>query len=157
MQSKQRKIRRVAMQTLYQIDLRGQDDLEAIRAGLGDLPKPTQADEQAYELATAAWEQRKDADEIVAVLAPQWPTHRQPPLDRAILRLAHYEMASGRTPVKVAINEAIELAKRYCCEQSPSFINGVLDKIAKRIDSTTEDITPENLEESSDTAAVDMD
>ena len=64
-------------------------------------------------------------------LAPDWPTHRQPPLDRAILRLAHYEMTSGHAPIKVAINEAVELAKNYCAERSPPFINGVLDKMAR--------------------------
>ena len=72
---------------------------------------------------------------LVAELAPQWPTHRQPPVDRAILRLSFYEMASQIVPVKVAINEAIELAKEYGSEQSPSFVNGVLDKMAKRLPS----------------------
>ncbi len=67
-------------------------------------------------------------------LTPDWPTHRQPPVDRAILRLAHHEMVSGHAPVKVAINEGVELAKRYADKESPAFINGVLDKLAKRLE-----------------------
>jgi len=87
----------------------------------------------AATLALEAWATRPAADEKVAALAPDWPTHRQPPVDRAILRLAYYEMISGHAPVKVAINEAVELAKQFGSEQSPPFINGVLDKIAKTI------------------------
>ena len=68
-------------------------------------------------------------------LAPKWPTHRQPAVDRAILRLAYHEMKSGRTPIKVVINEAVELAKGYCSKESPPFINGVLDKMARQIQS----------------------
>ena len=73
------------------------------------------------------------SDEKATALAPDWPTHRQPPVDRAILRLAYYEMTSGHAPVKVAINEAVELAKQFGSEQSPPFINGVLDKLARAI------------------------
>lgn len=131
--SKQRDIRRLAMQALYQIDVRGEADGEAVRATLREDFKAADSADDAYELAHAAWQTRGEADALATDLAPDWPTHRQPPVDRAILRLAYYEMASGRTPVKVAINEAIELAKQYCAEHSPSFINGVLDKMAKRM------------------------
>ncbi len=70
-----------------------------------------------------------EADHTVAELAPDWPTYRQPVVDRNILRLAYYEMIPGTTPPKVAINEAIELAKEFSTEKSPLFVNGVLDKI----------------------------
>lgn len=130
---KQRDIRRLAMQILYQMDLRGPADAQAIRQGLEDSPDSPELCRQAYELAQAAWEQHAEADSLATQIAPHWPTHRQPAVDRAILRLGYYEMASGRTPVKVAVNEAIELAKRFCSEQGPAFINGVLDKIAKKL------------------------
>ena len=123
------------MQVLYQLDLRGPADAEAIRAGLEHGPDDEPTQEEAFQLATTAYEHRGEADKLVAELAPQWPTHRQPPVDRAILRLSFYEMASQIVPVKVAINEAIELAKEYGTEQSPSFINGVLDKMARRLPS----------------------
>ena len=126
-------IRRLAMQLLYQIDLRGEADLEAIRRGLNDGVDPPEMAQTAFELAAAAWQKHAEADALATELAPAWPTPRQPPVDRAILRLAYFEMLTGRAPVKVAINEAVELAKEYCSEQSPPFINGVLDKVAKRV------------------------
>jgi N utilization substance protein B len=66
-------------------------------------------------------------------LAPDWPAHRQGAVDRCILRIAHYEMTSGRTPPKVAVNEAVELAKEFGSERSPAFVNGLLDKVLKRV------------------------
>jgi N utilization substance protein B len=121
------------MQALYQIDMRGDADLPAIHVAVReDAPDPADG-EEAYALAAAAWHSRGEADAKVVQLAPEWPTHRQPPVDRAILRLAWHEMATGRTPVKVAINEAVELAKAFCAEHSPSFINGVLDKMARDV------------------------
>jgi N utilization substance protein B len=128
-----RDIRRLAMQVLYQIDATGQAGEEALRESLAEGPDSIPVKERGLELARAAWARHAEADTLVAELAPKWPTHRQPPVDRAILRLAYYEIASGTTPMKVAINEAIELAKEFGSEQSPPFINGVLDKIAKRV------------------------
>ena len=134
--SKQSEIRRLAMQVLYQIDMRGEPDRQAIDASLVDAPGSAQDHTLALALAWAAWNQRADADALALELAPDWPTHRQPPVDRAILRLAYHEMASGRTPVKVAINEAVELAKAFCAENGPPFINGVLDKMARKLRET---------------------
>jgi len=129
--SKRHEIRRLAMQVLYQLDLRGQDDAQTILENLpGDKHSPEKCQE-AFELAMAAWVDRAQSDASICKLASQWPTHRQPPLDRAILRLACYELATNRVPKGVCINEAIILAKQFCSEQSPGFINGVLDKIAR--------------------------
>lgn len=137
--SKRSDIRRLAMQALYQIDMRGEGDLASIREAVHeDVSDPGLA-EEVFTLATGAWGSRKEADAKATALAPDWPTHRQPPVDRAILRLAYYEMISGHAPIKVAINEAVELAKSFCAENSPSFLNGVLDKMAK-------EITPPNPE-----------
>lgn len=131
---KRRDTRRLAMQLLYQIDVAGDTDRDALLAGLSDDAFDQPAVQQAaLDLALAAWARHGEADTLVAELAPDWPTHRQPPVDRAILRLAHHEMVSGHAPPKVAINEAVELAKRFAGEHSPPFINGVLDKIAKRL------------------------
>jgi len=129
-----RDIRRLAMQVLYQIDMRGQDDADAIREGLADGHDTAQVADEAFELAFAAWQNHANADELLAELAPKWPTYRQPPVDRAILRLAYHELITGRAPLRVVINEAVELAKQYSSEQSPSFVNGVLDKLARRVD-----------------------
>ena len=122
------------MQLLYQLDLRGEEESDQILSSAGeghpddDLPGP-----EAVELARAAWAAHRLADERVSEMTDQWPTHRQPPIDKSILRLAIHEMDEGLPPA-VAINEAVELAKRFGAEQSPAFINGVLDKIASRRD-----------------------
>ena len=122
------------MQVLYQIDLRGEGDLTDIAEALSDAPRQPDLSQSALELASAVWKHRESADALILELAPDWPTHRQPPVDRAILRQAYHEMTTGRVPVKVAINEAVELAKTYGAENSPSFINAVLDRIAKRLE-----------------------
>ena len=122
------------MQVLYQIDVTGETDRDALSADLDDAHDPPEVRDAALDLALAAWAEHDQADQQVATLAPDWPTHRQPPVDRAILRLAYHEIASGRSPATIAINEAIELAKAYASERAPAFINGVLDKMAKRIE-----------------------
>jgi len=119
------------MQILYQVDLRGESHIPEIRAGLIDGFDGPDVQESAFVLAQTAWDARAEADAAIEELAPQWPTHRQPPVDRAILRLAWHEMSTGLAPVKVAINEAIELAKQFGSENSAAFINGVLDKLAR--------------------------
>jgi N utilization substance protein B len=131
--SKRRDIRRLAMQVLYQIDLSGEADRQQILEGLDAVHDPQDVREAAVELALGAWAQRQGADDATSLLAKDWPTHRQPPVDRAILRLAYHEIISGHAPMKVAINEAVELSKQFSGESSPAFINGVLDKLAKQI------------------------
>ena len=140
-----REIRELALQVLYLIDARQADADEAIELALAEpvladeedqslaQPMSDQAKQRAADIARHAHAQRQIPDAIATDLAPGWPTSRQPAVDRAILRLAYYEMSSGLTPPKVAINEAIELAKRYSTERSPAFINGILDKMYKRL------------------------
>lgn len=124
-----RDIRRCAIQSLYQFDAGAADAPEIVRSSLNDSPGDDQTHARGFELAQHAWAARQQADAAVAQLSQDWPTHRQPLVDRAILRLAHYEMTSGRTPPKVAINEAVELAREFSTDKSPMFINGILDKI----------------------------
>lgn len=131
--SKRHDIRRLAMQVLYQIDATGETDAATILGGLDDRDADA-VQHEAVELALAAWDAREQHDAEVAAVAEDWPTHRQPPVDRAILRLAVHEMVVGRTPPKVVINESVELAKQYSNENAPSFINGVLDKLHKTLD-----------------------
>ena len=94
---------------------------------------------QALEMASGAWNGRDLADKWVERLAPQWPPRRQPAVDRNLLRLAIWEMTATDTPPKVAIDEAIELAKEFSTANSPSFINGVLDAVLKERESLTKE------------------
>ncbi len=155
-----RDIRRLAFQALFQFDARGEQDAGAVRAAvdsLSDEDKATFSErerEKAFELASGAFALRREADQATSELAPTWPAHRQPAVDRAIIRLAYYEMRAGAVNPKIAVNEAVELAKRYSTDRSPAFVNAVLDKALKRtlaerqadpstIESPTAPIAPE--------------
>jgi len=126
-----RDLRRCALQALYQFDAGNDQSPEMVRESLEHSAGSEKVHEEGFKIAQAAWEMRGKADAEIAPHTPDWPTHRQPVVDRSILRLAYYEIVSGTTPPKVAINEAVELAKEFSTEKSPLFINGVLDRIYK--------------------------
>ena len=126
-------IRELALQALYQYDARGEADLEQIERSVADAPQPEEVRKQALEAARGAWAVHEKADALASDFSPDWPTHRQPPVDRCILRLGYHELVRGLAPPAVIINEAVELAKAYGSERSPAFINGVLDQMAKRL------------------------
>ena len=75
--------------------------------------------------------EREMIDQRVEKVAPQWPPRRQPAVDRNLIRQAVWELTNSDTPPKVVIDEAIEMAKKFSTEQSPAFINGVLDAVLK--------------------------
>ena len=127
--SRNRDVRRCALQVLYQFDAGNTESPELVQESLAQGPGDDDTHRRGVELAEHAWRVREDADAATGALTPEWPTHRQPVVDRSILRLAYYEMVAGGTPPKVAINEAIELAKEFSTDRSPMFINGVLDKL----------------------------
>ena len=129
--ARSRDIRRCALQALYQFDAGSADTPEIVRDSLAQSAGDDDVHEKGFELAVRAWAVHEEADAVVAKLAPDWPTYRQPVVDRNILRLAYFEITSSDTPPKVAINEAVELAKEFSTQKSPLFINGVLDKIYK--------------------------
>jgi transcription antitermination protein NusB len=128
-----RDVRRCAIQAMYQFDFGHIDSPEIVRESLLDSPGSDAAHQAGFDLAMEAWKQRAQADAIIAELSPDWPLYRQPVLDRNILRLAHFEMLHADTPPKVAINEAVELAREFSTEKSPAFVNGVLDRIFRRL------------------------
>lgn len=128
-----RDIRRLAFQTLFQLDARGEKDAAAIEASLEDAEGFEPRDRRkAFDLAMKAFAARNDADKTMRELAPTWPAHRQPAADRAILRLAHYEMHALKTHPVIIVNEAVELAKHFSTDKSPGFVNALLDKILKQ-------------------------
>jgi N utilization substance protein B len=129
--SKKRKVRELAMQVLFVGDAHGQADAEMARSTVEGGSDDHDVRRDAIDMAGGAWEQRATSDAWVERLAPQWPVRRQPGVDRAILRLAVYELGNADTPPKVVIDEAIELAKEFSTEQSPGFVNGVLDAVLK--------------------------
>ncbi len=129
---KKRKTREIAMQTLFLWDATGGDaDAGATEQLLSDGTQDHDVRRGALEMAKGTWTQREQIDAWVERLAPQWPPRRQPGVDRSLIRLAVWELTSTDTPPKVVIDEAIELAKQFSTEQSPAFVNGVLDAILK--------------------------
>ena len=126
-----RDARRCALQALYQFDAGNDQAPDIVRESLAQSSGTERTHAAGFKLAEAAWAMRAEADRTVSELTPDWPTHRQPVVDRSILRLAYYEIASGSAPPKVAINEAVELAREFSTDKSPLFVNGVLDKIYK--------------------------
>ena len=80
-------------------------------------------------------------DELITKFAPAWPVKQLPVIDRNILRLALFEIRFGHgIPRKVAINEAVELAKTFGSESSPRFVNGVLGSVMDELEGTTQDL-----------------
>ncbi len=129
----------MAFSALFQLDAQAEPDAVAVRSALEEVtnghdgPIVPKDRDKAIELAKAAFETSAEADREVLALSPTWPAHRQPAVDRAIIRLAWFEMTTGRVNPKIAVNEAVELAKEFSTEKSPAFVNGVLDKVLKRV------------------------
>jgi N utilization substance protein B len=139
MAASSRRARELAMQVLFLWDTNAQSDpLLAAQVASDDAAINDETRRLGLEMATAAWENREAADAWINRLAPQWPSRRQPGVDRSLLRLAVWELTSGRTPPKIVIDEAIELAKSFSTEQSPAFVNGVLDALLKEHKQLTE-------------------
>ena len=128
---KKRKTRELAMQVVYLWDVHGSQDLEQARQILNEGTDDADVRQASMDMAAGAWTMREVIDKWVERLAPQWPTRRQPAVDRSLIRIAVWELTSADTPPKVVIDEAIELAKQFSTEQSPSFVNGVLDAVLK--------------------------
>ena len=94
-----------------------------------------QKDQKIYPLAQKVVAKKDQVDKAISQAAPEWPISQINRVDLAILRLAVYELlVKAKEPPKVVIDEAVELAKRYGSEKSPSFVNGVLGNIFKKID-----------------------
>ncbi len=135
--------RSVALQVLYELDLTEHPPGTALRARLEEQPLDDRLAQFAHEIVFGVVPLRALLDEQIARYAPEWPVEQLSPIDRNILRIALWEMAVYRqTPLKVAINEAVELAKRFGSDSSPRFINGVLGSLAAQINALRQKFAP---------------
>lgn len=98
---------------------------------LQELEYSPEVQEFARHLLQGVAENRPVLDKAIEDHAPGWPLAQVAPIDASILRLATFELLYGGSPQKVAINEAVELAKRYGTDSSPRFVNGVLGAIVR--------------------------
>jgi len=118
--------RRLAMQLLYQAEVRDMDVDQFAEDFLVHAETLEETKTWAFQLSTLAWEARGEADSVIQKYSVGWDLDRINVVDKCIIRLAYYEIRHTSTPVRVVLNEAIEMAKMYSTEESPKFINGVL-------------------------------
>ena len=124
--------RSLALQALYEIDIANHPPAEVLRERLEDSPLAEESADFARRIIFGVLPIKHDLDLIIASYAPEWPLEQIAAIDRNILRVACWEFAvDGGTPVKVAINEAVELAKFYGSDSAPRFVNGVLGSLAE--------------------------
>jgi N utilization substance protein B len=124
------KARKRALDVLYEADLRAVDPLTTLadRIALGDPP----VHDYTVELVEGVQANRERIDAILSDYAEGWTVARMPDVDRALLRLAVYELLwRAEVPDAVAIDEAVELAKALSTDESPRFVNGVLGRVLR--------------------------
>jgi len=143
-EDKRSRAREIAMQALYQLDVRGSEVLDE----LGEFISQSDSDPLVRELAkkwtVGAWEKVEESDKIIDQSTVQWSISRLSLVDKSILRLMVYQMIfCDDIPPKVCLNEAIELAKMYSSDKSPSFINGILDAIMRKFPQIAQKIIPD--------------
>lgn len=130
----------VAMQTLYEYDFRTSADenvdlQEILSRNLGEYDQNIDDKDFVKKLVDQVSSRQEEIDGIIAPAAPEWPIEQIAKIDKAILRIGVYELALERNvPPKVAINEAVELAKAFGGENASKFVNGVLGTIYRKSD-----------------------
>ncbi|GAA1611256.1 transcription antitermination factor NusB [Leucobacter chromiireducens] len=128
------KARKRALDMLYQADVRGESILTIVNAEAKRAAgEPDRAASWLYarEIVDGVTDHRDEIDELIMSYAQGWTLDRMPNVDRALLRLAAWEILfNAEVPTPVAIDEAVELAKEYSTDDSGRFVNGVLGRIA---------------------------
>lgn len=131
--------REAAVEMLYQWEI-GRTDFDEVLRTFWTIDRPGQHQpsqrvrEFAARLARGTISDLERIDTMIAGVAEHWRLSRMAVVDRLILRLAVYELASGETPPNVVINEALELARTFSTDEAVKFINGMLDAIKRRME-----------------------
>ena len=133
--TKRRKAREVALQLLFERDRNTQPMSPPMAEAFAKdrLVGEVESATFALLLANGVSEHRAAIDALLTATVQNWRLHRMTPVDRNVLRMSAYELrfAAELLPTAVVIDEAIELARRYGTADSPAFVNGILDQIAK--------------------------
>lgn len=129
-----RKSREFALQMLFEWDMTRENPRQVERLFWKSAHAADTTKQFANALFEGATAQAKSNDELVAKLSENWRLERLSVVDRSILRLAIYELRSGTAPPKVAIDEALELAKVFSSAEAPAFLNGILDAAYKSLE-----------------------
>ena len=128
-----RRARRLALQALCCLDVQGERVMDLAALFITDSRDGEAAINSAMDLLEKAWAWREQSDQWTSRHARHWELGRLALVDRNILRLAVYEMLSGRTAPKIAITEALRLAQEFSTAESPRFVNGILDAVYKEM------------------------
>lgn len=123
------KAREVVLQILFQLDFNPDVDPHVLKDLLESRLKQPSLREFAWSMVVRIRELRPTLDERIAEVAANWSLKRMAATDRNALRIGAFEILYADTPPRVAIDEAIELARKFGGKQSPQFINGILDKL----------------------------
>jgi len=136
MQPQRHHARQTALQILYEIDIADHPPGQVLGNRLQTLDPPLPAAPARFvqEIIEGVMTFRDRLDVVIGHFAPEWPVSQIAVIDRNILRMALWEMNFSDTPVKVIINEAVELAKEYGADTSPRFVNGVLGAATRNQD-----------------------
>jgi N utilization substance protein B len=138
-----RHARRTTLETLYEFDIADHPPDEVLERRIEANPMERAGAEFAAQLVHGVIEYQDHMDRLIARYAPEWPLDQMAVIDRNILRIAIYEfLITNETPVKVAINEAVELAKVYGSDSAPRFINGVLGTLADHLSELKSEVEP---------------
>lgn len=138
MKGERRFARQLALEVLYEVDIVGHSAAIAFDERCRSLEKTSKRSEDyAKQLIYGIVDLCEVLDGFIQTHASEWPLDQVAIVDRNLLRIALYEFTIGGVPVKVAINEAVELAKRYGSDSSPRFINGVLGSLVALQDEIT--------------------
>jgi transcription antitermination protein NusB len=134
MKGARHKAREIALQVLYEIDSVGHNSEESINRIISRIEVSEDVAAFARDLVKGVIENREQLDQNIRDFAPAWPLDQISIVDRNILRLAIFEILhDNKIPVKVAINEAVELAKTFGSNSSSRFVNGVLGSVSNLI------------------------
>jgi N utilization substance protein B len=127
------KARSVALQALYEIDIANHSIGTVLQTRFADADLDKRLEDFTIQIVRGVVPIRDLLDKHISEHAPEWPIDQVSIIDRNLLRIALWEFAvKGETPVKVAINETIELAKMFGSDSTPRFVNGVLGSLASR-------------------------
>lgn len=135
MASLRHRVRTIALQILFELDATDHAPDEVLRRWLEEELLPPEGERFLRSLIFGVWEHYPYLDRIIEEAAPNWPVSQMPGVDKAILRIALYEIMideTEKTPVKAVINEAVELAKQFGSDNSSRFVNGVLGTVVVR-------------------------
>lgn len=130
-----RQSREVALQALFHVEFYEGDSTAAIQFFHEHFQTAPEVWDYSRNILLGIFEHKDQIDAMIESQSAHWRMHRMAVVDRNLLRIAVYEIhfSEGQIPPKVAMNEAIEISRKYGNTDSPSFINGLLDQIARRV------------------------